>query len=181
MDTLRLENYLKSFGGEVVRKSKSMLKDDKGSTALGKSISFTVTREDKGFSVKFYMLDYGTFLDKGVSGTNEKRSFTNYKLTNESSPYSYKSKGPPIDILSKWIKKKGIKPTGLGRGRSKTTVQYISGFAYLISKKIKREGIPSISFFSKPFGDAYKTLGDDMLKAFTTDITNYITTFTKHK
>ena len=58
------------------------------------------------------MADYGTFLDKGVSGSKKKRSFTNIKGRKESSPYSYTTKGPPIDILSKWIKKKGIKGHG---------------------------------------------------------------------
>ena len=125
------------------------------------------------------MADYGTFLDKGVSGNKTKRSFTNYKLKNESSPYSYTTKGPPIDILSKWIKKKGIKPKGLGRGRSKKTGQFLSGFAYLISKKIKREGIKSLSFFSRPLGINYKELQDNLLKEFKKDVSTYITTFTK--
>ena len=181
METKSLENYLKSFAGRVASKSRAMLKSEKGDTALGKSIDFTVTSEPQGFSVKFFMLDYGTFLDKGVSGNKVKRSYTDYKGVSKTTSYSYKSKGPPIDILSKWIKRKGIKPKGLGRGRSKNTGQYISGFAYLISKKIKREGIPSLSFFSKPFGEEYKTLGENILKEFAKDVTTYITTFTKHK
>jgi hypothetical protein len=181
METTALENYLKSFARGVVHKAKKELQSKKGSTALGESIDFKVTADPNGWSVKFYMLDYGTFLDKGVSGTKTKRSFTNFDGVSESSPYSYKTVGPPIDILSRWIKKKGIKPKGFGRGRSKNTGQYISAFAYLISKKIKREGIPSLSFFSKPFGEGQKTLGKNVLEALSLDIRTYITTFTKHK
>jgi len=181
MKTTNIKRYLDSFAGQVVNDAKAELLRAKGNTALGESIRSTVDITDSGFSVKFYMLDYGTFLDKGVSGNKTKRSFTNYKQVNESSPYSYTTKGPPIDIISKWIKKKGIEPKGLGRGRSKNTGQYISGFAYLISKKIKREGIKSISFFQKPLGAAYTTLKDDLLKNIALDIQTYITTFTKHK
>jgi len=181
MKTENLERYLDLFAAKVVKESKEKLEAAKGSTALGNSIRAKVSADPNGFSVKFYMLDYGTFLDKGVSGTKIKRSFTNNKLKNESSPYSYTTKGPPIDILSKWIKKKGIKPTGTGRGRSKKTGQYISGLAYLISKKIKREGIKSISFFSKPLGINYKELQEKFLREFKKDVSTYITTFTKHK
>ena len=181
MDTTNIENYLKSFGQNVVDDSKRLLHSEKGSTALGKSIRFEVVPTATGFSTKFYMADYGTFLDKGVSGNKTKQSFTNYKNKVESSPYSYKAKGPPIDILSKWIKKKGIKPKGLGRGRSKKTGQYVSGFAYLISRKIKREGIKSLSFFQKPLGEAFKSLDQEILSNIKLDIESYLTTFYRPK
>jgi len=181
MKTENIENYLNLFANNVVKDSQRLLQSQKGNTALGKSIRAVVSPDPNGFSVKFYMADYGTFLDKGVSGNKKKRSFTDYKFKNQSSPYSYTTKGPPIDILSKWIKKKGIKPKGLGRGRDKKTGQFLSGFAYLISKKIKREGIPSLSFFQKPLGLWYDKLQDDFLKEFKKDVTSYITTFTKNK
>tara|TARA_R110001599_G_scaffold152466_1_gene337476 strand:- start:65 stop:610 length:546 start_codon:yes stop_codon:yes gene_type:complete len=181
MNTQSLENYLKSWAGSIVSKSKANLKADKGSTVLGNSIRAEVNSEPNGYSIKFYMLDYGTFLDKGVSGTKVKRNYINIDNKSVLSPYSYTTKGPPIDIISKWIKRKGLKPKGFKRGRSKNTGQYVSGFAYLISKKIKREGIKSLSFFSKPFGMKYENFSSDILKALKLDITSYITTFTKHK
>tara|TARA_R100001244_G_scaffold130017_1_gene101868 strand:- start:157 stop:699 length:543 start_codon:yes stop_codon:yes gene_type:complete len=177
MDTKNLENYLKSFGQNVVEDSKKLLYSEKGSTALGKSIRFKVEKTASGFSTKFYMDDYGTFLDKGVSGNKKKQSFKDYKGRGMSSPYSYTTKGPPIDILSKWIKRKGIKGHGIKKGRSKDTGQYISGLAYLISKKIKREGIKSLSFFQKPLGLWYDRLQHDFLKIFKKDIQSYLTTF----
>jgi len=181
MDTKNIERYLNSFGGQVVKDSKTLLKKEKGDTALGKSIRFKVVPTAKGFDTKFYMDDYGTFLDKGVSGNKKKQSFKDYKGRGMSSPYSYTTKGPPIDILSKWIKRKGIKPKGLGRGRSKDTGQFVSGFAYLISRKIKREGIKSISFFQKPLGLYYRELKDDLLKKLKLDIESYLTTFYRPK
>ena len=182
MKTTNIERYLNSFGQNVVNDSKKLLSSKKGSTALGKSIRVKVVSTSTGFSTKFYMLDYGEYLDKGVSGNKTKRSFKNYKGQTESSPgKGYTTKGPPIDILSKWIKKKGIKPKGLGRGRSKNTGQYISGFAYLISRKIKREGIKSLSFFQEPLGLYYGILQKNMLKGLREDIQTYITTFYRPK
>ena len=181
MKTENIERYLNSFANQIVRESKGVLQQAKGSTSLAGSIKATVSPDPNGFSVKFFMYDYGTYLDKGVSGNKNKINFEDYTGKKQSSPYKYTTKGPPIDILSKWIKKKGIKPKGLGRGRSKNTGQFVSGLAYLISKKIKVEGIKSISFFQKPFGEAYKDLQKNILKDFSKDVSTYITTFTKQK
>ena len=104
-----IKNYLENFGKKVVRDSKKILKKEKGSTALGKSIKFKVVATAKGFDTQFFMDDYGTYLDEGVSGNKKKQSYINTKGEKKISQYSYTSKGPPIDILSKWIKKKGIK------------------------------------------------------------------------
>lgn len=178
MKTDNLERYLNSFAQQVVSDSKKLLQSKKGSTSLGKSIRAKVTTDPNGYSVKFYMADYGTFVDKGVSGNKNPISYSDGTKI-KSSPYKYTTKGPPIDILSKWIKKKGIKPKGTGRGRDKKTGQFVSGLAYLISKKIKRDGIKSLSFFSKPLNLWYDKLQDDFLKEFKKDVTTYITTFTK--
>jgi hypothetical protein len=174
-----IKNYLENFGKKVVKDAKKILKKEKGSTALGESIRFEVVATDRGFATQFYMYDYGSYLDEGVSGTKNKQSFINTEGQAKTSQYSYTSKGPPIDILSKWIKKKGIKPKGLGRGRSKKTGQFISGFAFLISRKIKREGIKSISFFQQPLGVEYKKLEKQILKKLKLDIEMYLTTYTK--
>ena len=181
MNTENIENYLKSFGDNVVKEAKANLQSAKGSTALGKSIKFKVVKTATGFSTKFYMDDYGEYLDKGVSGNKKKQSYKDSKGKTVSSPYKYTTKGPPIDILSKWIKRKGIKPKGLGTGRSKKTGQFVSGFAYLISRKIKRDGIKSLSFFQKPLGFWYDKLQDDFLKILKLDIESYLTTFYRPK
>jgi|TARA_R110002012_G_scaffold7540_3_gene35186 hypothetical protein len=181
MEVKSLENFLDKFGQRVVDKAQAKLYKEKGNTALGQSIRFEVVRTETGFSTKFYMLDYGTFLDKGVSGNKKKRSYKNYKGTTESSPYSYTTKGPPIDILSKWVKKKGLKPKGFGRGRDKDTGRYLSGLAIYISHKIKVRGIPSLSFFQQPLGVEYEKLKEGMLNELKLDIESYLTTFYRPK
>lgn len=181
METRRLEKYLKSFAGDVLKESRGILKSAKGDTALGKSMFFKVDTDSNGYSVKFYMNYYGTYLDKGVSGNKVKRSFINWKQQSEPSPGAgFTSKGPPVSVLSKWVKRKGLKPKGFGRGRDKDTGRYLSGLAIYISKKIKLRGIPSISFFSQPFGANFNKLRKGLLEEFTEDITTYITTFTKN-
>jgi len=181
MDTKNLERFLRSFGGQVVKDARAELKKAKGDTALGNSIRFEVTADEQGFTTKFFMEDYGEYLDKGVSGNKKQQSYINTEGKSVKSPYKYTTKGPPIDILSKWIKRKGIKPKGLGRGRDKKTGQFLSGFAYLISRKIKREGIKSLSFFQKPLGLEYKNLKEGFLNELKLDIQSYITTYYRPK
>jgi hypothetical protein len=181
VDTKNLEKYLDSFGKAVIKKSKGLLQTAKGETALGKSIRFKVDRTEQGFATKFYMNDYGEFLDKGVSGNKKSYTYTNYDEKVVSSPYKYTVKQPPPTILSKWIKRKGIKPKGLGRGRDKETGRFISNLAFLIGRKIKRDGIKSLSFFQAPLGIELKKLKEKMLTELKLDIETYITTFYKPK
>ena len=173
MNTKNVERYLNSFGKQVVNRSKANLGKAKGGgTKLAQSIRFEVKPDSNGFVVKFYMDNYGTFLDKGVSGNKKKQSYKNYENQTESSPYKYTTKQPPPDILSKWIKKKGIK------GRDKKTGRFISNLslAFIIGRSIKRDGIKSLSFFQKPLGLGMKQFGKDLLGAITTDITDKLST-----
>ena len=173
MDTQNIERYLNSFGKQVVNRAKANLGKSKGgNTQLAQSIRFKVEPDANGLVVKFYMADYGTFLDKGVSGNKKKQSFKNQKNQSESSPYSYTNKQPPANILAKWISRKGIK------GRDKKTGRFISNMslAFLIGRKIKRDGIKSLSFFQKPLGLGMKEFGKDLLGAITTDITDSLST-----
>tara|TARA_R110000851_G_scaffold167125_1_gene312730 strand:+ start:422 stop:955 length:534 start_codon:yes stop_codon:yes gene_type:complete len=173
METKSIEAYLNSFGKQVVNRAKSNLGKAKGgSTKLASTIKFEVKPEADGFVVNFYMADYGTFLDKGVSGNKKKQSYKNYKNQSESSPYKYKNKQPPPGILAKWISKKGIK------GRDKKSGRFISNLslAFIIGRAIKRDGIKSLSFFQKPLGLGLKQFGKDLLGAIAEDIKDNLST-----
>jgi hypothetical protein len=175
VDTDNLQRYLNSFGKQVVKDANGILNSQKGNTALSKSIRFEVEKDSQGFTTKFYMLDYGTFVDKGVSGNKIKRGYINTEGFAASTPYSYKSKQPPANILAKWVAKKGLK------GRDKKTGRYISNMslAFLIARKIKRDGIQGISFFQKPLGIRYGELKTELLNVLKLDIEMYLTTYTK--
>tara|TARA_R100001369_G_C3220526_1_gene149938 strand:- start:24 stop:569 length:546 start_codon:yes stop_codon:yes gene_type:complete len=181
MNTDNIERRLNSFAKQVVKDSQDILQKEKGSTSLSKSIRFQVSKEEGGFSTKFYMAEYGEYLDKGVSGNKVQRSYKDYDNQTKTSPYKYTTKGPPIDILSKWVKKKGIKGHGMKKGRDKNTGRYITGLAIYISHKIKTRGIKSLSFFQRPLGLEFKKLENDMLKMITLDIRSYLTEFYRPK
>ena len=167
MDTANIERYLNSFGKQVVNRAKGNLQKSKGGgTALENSIKFEVVTDADGFSVQFYMSNYGTFVDKGVSGNKQTQKYKDYLGKIIASPYKYTTKQPPANILSKWISKKGIK------GRDKKTGRFISNMslAFLIGRKIKRDGIKSISFFQKPLGLGLKQFGKELLNNVQEDI-----------
>ena len=160
MRTDNIERYLNSFGRQVTNRAKGGLQKAKGGgTALEQSIRFEVITDKDGFTVNFYMADYGTFVDKGVSGTEKRQKFKDYKNKIISSPYKYTTKQPPPGILAKWISKKRIK------GRDKKTGRFISNLslAFIIGRKIKRDGIKGLSFFQKPLGLGLKQFGKDLL------------------
>ena len=166
MDTKSLEKFLDAFGKTVIDRSKENLDAAKGDTALGQSIRFEVVPTDKGFSTRFYMLDYGTYLDKGVSGNEKKISYTNTKGAKVSSPYNYTTKHPPTGILEVWIKKKGLEGT---KGNK--------SFAFAIAKTIQKKGIKSLSFFQAPLGEEYEKLKEGILTELKLDIESYLTTY----
>tara|TARA_R110002167_G_scaffold287337_1_gene492201 strand:+ start:84 stop:617 length:534 start_codon:yes stop_codon:yes gene_type:complete len=173
MKTKNVEAYLNSFGKQVVNRAKANLGKAKGgNTELAKTIKFEVKRDAEGFVVSFLMADYGAFLDKGVSGNKKKQSYKDYKNQTKTSPYSYTTKQPPPDILARWIKKKGIK------GRDKKSGRFITNLslAFIIGRKIKRDGIKSLSFFQKPLGLGMKEFGKELLGAISTDIIKSIST-----
>ena len=178
MNTDNIERYLESFGKQVVKESRGLLQKEKGSTSLGNSIRFTVTKEEGGFSTKFYMEDYGQFLDKGVSGNKVKQSYINYDGKKKSSPgKGYTTAHPPTGILEKWIKRKGLK------GRNKKSGRFITNksFAFAIAKSIQKKGIKSLSFFQKPFGLEFKKLEKDFLKILSKDIRSNLVEFYRPK
>jgi hypothetical protein len=179
VDTENLQRYLDSFGKQVLKDANVILKKNKkGSTALSKSIRFEVEKDSQGFTTKFYMLDYGTFVDKGVSGNKIKRGYINTEGFVTSSPYSYKnSKGhsqPPSRALDKWVVRKGIAPRDAsGKFMSRKSI------TFLIARSIGRKGIQGISFFQNPLGIRYGELKTKLLNVLKLDIEMYLTTYTK--
>jgi len=180
MKTEALERYLNSFGKQVVNRAKGNLQKTKGGgTALEKSIDFKVTNNAEGFAVQFFMTDYGTFVDKGVSGTDVRRSFKDYKGKVITSPYKFgtgssrvgKAKGGMSGIMAKWVKKKGFQ----WRDKKGRFMSHKS-MGYIIARSIYSKGIKGISFFQKPLMLGLKQFGKEMLGAVKDDIINGLTT-----
>mgnify|MGYP003110151412 CR=1 FL=1 len=180
MDTKNIENYLNSFGKQVVNRAIGNLGKKKGgNTALAKTIKFEVIKKGESFSVQFSMDSYGKFVDKGVSGKNNKRSFKDYTGKVITTPYSFgtgsspvgKAKGGMSGIMTKWIKKKGF------QWKDKKTGRFMShkSMGYIIARSIYSKGIQGISFFQKPLGLGLKQFGKDLLGSVKEDIINSLT------
>ena len=175
MKTDNIERYLESFGKQVVNRSKGNLQRAGKGGKLEDSIKFEVITTEDGFTVQFYMSSYGQFVDKGVSGTQKKRTFKDYKSKVIKSPYSYKnSKGhsqPPSKALDGWAVKKGIAPRDAkGRFMKRKTL------TFLIARSIGRNGIQGISFFQKPLMLGLREFGKELLGNVKEDIINSLTT-----
>ena len=167
-----LNRFLNSFGKQVVKQAKENLSKEDKKGALANSIDFFVIRKGGSITVRFKMLTYGKFVDKGVSGTEVKRSYKDYKGKTIQSPFGYKrAKGhsqPPTKALDKWVVKKGIAPRDdKGRFVSRKSIKFF------IAKSIGKKGIQGISFFQKPlmlgmkqFNSNFgKAIGEDILKS----------------
>ena len=175
MKTENIERYLESFGKQVVNRSKGNLQRAGKGGKLEDSIKFEVITTPDGFTVQFFMSSYGQFVDKGVSGTQTKRTFKDYKGKVIKTPYSYKnSKGhsqPPSKALDKWVVKKGIAPRDAsGKFMSRKSI------TFLIARSIGRKGIQGISFFQKPLGLGLNQFGKELLGSVKEDIINSLTT-----
>tara|TARA_R110002020_G_scaffold160732_3_gene345279 strand:- start:54 stop:593 length:540 start_codon:yes stop_codon:yes gene_type:complete len=171
MDTDNIERYLNSFGKQVVNRAKGNLQKAKGGgTALEASIKFEVVADAEGFTVKFYMSDYGTYVDKGVSGTKQIQKYKDYLGKIINSPYKYTTKQPPTAVIDRWVVRKGLKGSRDKKGRFIKRKSMV----FLIARSIKRKGIKSIAFFQKPLGLGMKQFGKDLLGNVKQDIIDTI-------
>ena len=162
-----IKRVLNNFGKAVIQQSRSRLtKEKKNATeALYKSLNFTepvVSNKGNLISFSFEMLDYGEFIDKGVSGVDVKYD----------TPFSYTTKPPPPSVFGKWAKAKGIKP------RDKKTGKFITAkqFGFIMSRHIFSKGQEPTRFFSLSFEQQYAKLPDELLKAFGDDLDEFLKT-----
>jgi hypothetical protein len=161
-----IQRYLRSFALYVRKEAKANLKNAGKGGDLEKSIKFRVTKNTEGYQVEFRMLNYGQFVDKGVSGNKKIQQYTTWDGRKVESPFKFTNLQPPPNILAKWIKKKKIK------GRDKKSGRYITtlSLAYIIGRSIKRDGLKSLSFFQKPLGVGMDSFGLGMMGALKEDI-----------
>jgi len=175
-----MENYLNSFGKQVVNRAKGNIQRKKGGgTALENSIKFKVNVDKDGlFMVNFFMNSYGSYVDKGVSGTKKKRSYKDYKGKTITTPFKFGTrsskagKGGMSGIMTKWVKKKKF------QWKDKKTGRFMSykSMGYIIARSIYSKGLEGISFFQKPLGLGLKQYGEGLLGALTEDIIEGLTT-----
>ncbi len=155
MEKSEVQKALERFRDHVVSISKRNLtnKQKNSSKKLYNSIQGKVKANPNSFEVEFSMEDYGVYQDAGVSGTKKKYN----------TPYSYKSKMPPVKAFDKWLVRKGIAPREKGKFASRKSL------AFLIARSVYRNGIKPSLFFTKPFEAAYKNLPQELIDKYGLD------------
>lgn len=158
------EKALKEFLKYTVSQAKANLtRKKKNSTkALYDSMQFELNVSANSFSASIGTdpkVDYGDFVDKGVSGKKKKYN----------TPYSYKDKMPPAKAFDKWIVRKGIAPRN-----DKGQFQTRKGIAFAIAKGVFINGIKPSRFLSDPFEKGFKRLPDEIIEAYGLDVETFL-------
>jgi hypothetical protein len=118
---------------------------------LYNSVQYRVTQREDDWTLTLLSEDYLKFVDKGVSGTQRKYN----------TPYSYKTKKPPISIIKQWTRVKGIPEQA----------------AYPIQNKIFRFGLKPTNVINKSIREIeYRS---KWINKFEESITNEILSWVK--
>ena len=107
-------------------------------------------------------VSYWEFIDKGVQGAQ----LNPFRRQNES-PFKYKSKKPPLDMILKWMTVKPIR----GRGKDGKFIKKESA-AYLIQRSIWSRGIRPLFFISDTGKRIEKKYADSIAQAYALDLEN---------
>ena len=163
-----LQSELQAFGKYVVQQSRSNLTKQKHNVSkdLYNSIHYDLTEKNGNYDLAFIMDEYGTFLDKGVKGANPSL-VKGGKQKGGNSPYSFKSKRPPMQPLADWAKKRNIRLRDK-EGKFKKGNYRTIGF--ILQRSIFAQGIKPSMFFTKPFLVAFDRYPQLLTKAFAQDI-----------
>jgi hypothetical protein len=162
LDNTNTKEYLNAFAKYVIQQSRSNLTkqgknvDKKLYNSLDKEIEVGAN----SFRMAFLMEDYGAYQDKGVSGTQKKYD----------TPFSYKSKRPPLKPIQDWVTKRRF------QFRNRETGKFMSykSTAFLITKGIFKNGIKPSLFFTKPFEKAFEKLPDELVEAYGLDVEQFL-------
>lgn len=162
LNTDQTYKYLNEFAKYVIQQSRSNLTkqgknvDKKLYNSLDKQIEVSAN----SFRLSFLMENYGEFQDKGVSGTKKKYN----------TPFSYKSKRPPLKPIEDWVTKRRF------QFKNKESGKFMSfkSTAYLIAGGILKNGIKPSLFFTKPFEKAFERMPDELVEAYGLDIEQFL-------
>ena len=120
------------------------------------------------------MVDYGAFVDKGVSGKKRIQEYKTWDGRKIASPFQFgtgsspvgKAQGGMSGIMSKWVKRKGF------QWRDKETGRFMSykSMGYLIARSIYSKGIKSTAFYQRPLQLAMGKFGVELASALVDDL-----------
>lgn len=144
---VHVHRVLEEFGREFVAVYRQRLEDDNVNTSkmsLSNSVSYEVASGDTWMAVDITLLDYWKYVEYGRRP----------------------GKMPPISAIEKWIKIKPIVPRAYG-GRK---VPSAKSLAYLIARKIEREGIAPRPHFAGTLDTLLRSFDNALSEAVAQDI-----------
>lgn len=168
-----VEISLNDFAKSVIRQSKANLRRLKknASSALSKSLGYDLKVHRQSFSLSMLMEDYGEFVDKGVKGVGgtkaDDSAWKKKRVTN--ALFKYTTKRPPHTAFNGWTIRKGIAPRSKG-GQFTTRRSLL----YALATSVYHTGLETTNFFSDPFAKEFKKLPEEVIKAFSLDLQEFI-------
>jgi len=163
MRLTKTQEALEAFKSFVIQQARTRLTKGRKNVSKGlyNSLKGYVKEMPNSILVEFEMDEYGVYQDKGVSGTQKKYN----------TPFSYKSKMPPIKPLADWAKARNIR---LRDEQGKYKKGNYNTIGYLIARSIYRKGIKPSLFFTKPFEQAFEKLPNELVDKFGLDVEDFL-------
>ena len=165
---LVVSKHLNRFGKNVVKGAKRNASKMSGDGDLKHSIEYDLKVHKNSFSLSFYMVDYGIYLDEGVRGAGGVRKSTSkfgrnnkgkmWKQKAPKSRFSYKkgaNNRPSPKHFKKWAREKGLNP-------------------FAIATAVQHQGIKPTHFFSDAFEKEFLKLPDDIVEAYGLDVDEFL-------
>jgi len=163
MELKRTQEVLEAFKDFVIQQARTRLSKGRKNVSKGlyNSLKGFVKTTPNAIEVSFEMDEYGMYQDKGVSGRQKKYD----------TPYSFKSKMPPIKPLAQWAKNRNIR---LRDEKGQFAKGNYNTIGYLIARSIYNKGIKPSLFFTKPFEQGFKKLPDTLIEQFGLDVEDFL-------
>lgn len=141
------------FGAYMINVYKSKLNSEGWTNGeLYKGAKYTVNINGDTFSVTLNLAEYWKYIENGRKAG---------------------SKMPPISSIQGWIKAKKIIPSPMKLKSGKTIVPTVQQLAFLIARKIGRDGIPAKPYLKMSVEDAKAKYIKKIGEAIKQDIINY--------
>lgn len=156
---------LEKFAKIVIANSKQELKKQNKSVTgqLANSLGYEI--DERADSVILSFIDkmgdegYADFVDKGVSGTEQKYN----------TPYSYKDKKPPAKNIIDWVRSRRFQFQDRTEGKKGRFLSYAQT-GYIVRNSIFRKGIEPSLFFTTPFQKRLKDFPKDIFQELIVEI-----------
>ena len=155
---------------EFARETTLAAKRELGSRRIGRNRSYGVATRKLQRSLTFSItgsrvtfgspLPYAGFVHWGVNGTDRSHG----------SPYSYKKKQPPTDVILQWMRNKPVRLRA-GNGRfARQTPSALKSAAYLIARAIKRNGVPGVKYWTEAYDTMWPRYAQKIAEAKAEDV-----------